>query len=504
MSVEQIRSQQNVSNSRGSLIPATSTGHNENSRTYGPGRRAVIFGIAGAGIAAIAATSPERARAVNAPSTGKTQTVTARPVARDVGDERTYQALSASDLNPTGFYLPPDKKLTVSVAKASADEHILVVGAPDAETDKDKQKVREYPLEVGENEVEDPYGGPLYWKVLGDKGYLKATLDAPARRMPFFIHGTTTESEFQDQLDERDTPYAEYISSHAMVTVQIEAARRFRGENHVELMSTFEDIVAAEDAFAGLDDKIARDARLDYRYHFITRAESIEGVGAYATHGHMLFPSPIQDRLLTVDALRMRGWGVYHELGHQHQQTAYKPTSLTETTVNWYALAVNRKFGTLYGQAPRLHVVEDSTGESVWTSAPPKIGSKGVAFTDTFSQMEQLVMFEQLRLVYGDSMYQDLHKLVRKEKPETGDYEDEEYRISMLVYYLSKAAGEDLRDFAEAWGLSWSKSIDKEISKLKLPQPEEDLTDVRDDDGEAAMAHVLSSKKLMKANDIPR
>jgi hypothetical protein len=332
---------------------------------------------AGAGVA-LMATAP-RADAMSSPSTSRKQTIAAAVPAQDVETLRTYQSLSASDLNPTGFYLAKKTELEVTVTKATADDHILVVGAPDAEIDEDKQQPREYPLEPGTNTVEDPYGGPIYFKVLGEKGYLVATLGEEAERMPYFIHGTTTEAEFQDQLDSRDTPYVELVSSHALVTVQAEAAQRFRGENHAKLMSTFEDIIGVEDGLAGLDDTSATHARLDHRYHFVTRAAGIEGIGAYATHGHMLFPAPIQDRLLTVDALRLRGWGVYHELGHQHQQTAYKPTALTESTVNWYSLAVNRKFSNLYGQAPRLHVPGTARGNPC--GPPPRPSSSRTTWT---------------------------------------------------------------------------------------------------------------------------
>src|SRR5699024_8085913 len=42
-------------------------------------------------------------------------------------DGRTYQALSASDLQPTGFYLAPETELEVTVLNATGEEHLLVV-----------------------------------------------------------------------------------------------------------------------------------------------------------------------------------------------------------------------------------------------------------------------------------------------------------------------------------------------------------------------------------------
>ncbi|MCG7310869.1 M60 family metallopeptidase [Brachybacterium sp. ACRRE] len=461
-------------------------------------RRTVLLGAAVTAAGVAGGAAPD-AGAASAPSVSRTQTVAAFPSARDVARDRTYQSLSASDLHPSGFHLPADTVLTVEVAAATAETCRLVVGAPDAEADEAKRDPREYDLDVGENVVKDPYGGPLYWKAIGASGRLEATVGESAQRMPCFAHGTTTEGEFQDQLVSRGTPFVELVSAHALVTVQREAALRFRGEDHARLMATFEDLIAIEDAFAGLDGATAVDARLDNRYHFVTRPERIEGVGALATHGHMVFPAPIQDRLLTVEGLRMRGWGIYHELGHQHQQTVYRPTALGESTVNWYSLAVNRAFGVKYGQAPRLHTPE-SNGETVWTSAPAKIGSRSVDFLTSFTPMEQLVMYEQLRLAYGTDLFPDVHRLVRAEKPNPGDYWDSGYRLGMLVLYLSKAAGEDLREFAAQWGIAYDSAFDAKIDALGLPEPAKDLTKIRDDEGAARMADIRSSASLREAN----
>ncbi|WP_198683987.1 M60 family metallopeptidase [Brachybacterium sp. YJGR34] len=417
------------------------------------------------------------------------QTVQAFPRAREVGDTRTYQALSASDLNPSGFYLAPDTALTIAVKEATAEENLLVVGAPDAENDPDQRTPREYPLREGENTVNDPYGGPVYWKVIGEGGQLRARLGQAAQHMPYYLHGRTTEAEFQEQLDARPTPYVEMVSDHALVTLQRSAALRFREEDHVALLDTLEQVIAIEDDIAGLDGSSPLHARLDHRFHLVTRAASIEGIGAYATHGHTLYPEPIQDRLLEVSTLRLNGWGVYHELGHQHQQTPYKPTALTESTVNWYSLAVNREFAIQYGQPPRLHVPE-SNGQTVWESAIPKVGTPGVDFLESFSVMEHLVMYEQLRLAYGLQFFRDVHRLVREEKPDSGHYGDNDHRLAMLVLYFSKAAQRDLRGYTSAWGIRYGEEFDAMIDALGLPEPEQDLTAIRDEEGAERLAEL--------------
>lgn len=464
-------------------------------------RRGVLAGATTLGAAALGAAGARPAHAMSAATAERTQTVAAEPLARQAGDERLFQFLSASDLHPTGYYLAPGQSLRIRVSNDTASEYSkIVVGAPDGPTDPDQWASREYDLRKGSVRITDPYGGPLYWKVIGTTGYLTATLGDAAEPMPYFIHGTTTESEFQQQLDSRDTPYVQLVTAHALISMQREAALRFRDEDHLRLLSTFEEMIRIEDGEAGLDDTTATHARLANRYHFVTRMEGIDGIGAFAKHGHMLFPEPILDRLLMVDRLRLRGWGPYHELGHQHQQTPYRPTEFNEVTVNIYSLAVNRAFWK-YGQSPRLHDPE-SNGKSVWESAPPKIGADGVNFIDDFTGMEKLVMFEQLRLAYGSGFQPTVHRLVRDERPDPGSWDDPGYRLGNFALYYSKAAGHDLREFFAKWGLPYDPAFDDRIAALGLPTPDRDLTAIRDEEGAARAAHVMASPELRRRNGL--
>ncbi|GAA1118932.1 hypothetical protein GCM10009630_15900 [Kribbella jejuensis] len=54
--------------------------------------------------------------------------------------------------------------------------------------------------------------------------------------MLYFVLGRTGEDDFQRQLDERATPYAELVSPHVMITVERASALTYRAENHTELL----------------------------------------------------------------------------------------------------------------------------------------------------------------------------------------------------------------------------------------------------------------------------
>ncbi|MFJ5958057.1 M60 family metallopeptidase [Paenarthrobacter sp. NPDC092416] len=431
------------------------------------------------------------------PSQSRSQIVTALPDAHGFEEDRLQIALCNTNLQSTGFYLPANTALTVSVKAMTASEAILVIGAPDADARPEFKKPREYLLKKGKNVITDAGGGVIYYKVVGDSGYVSATLDAVAQPMPYFVYGRTSELEFQRQLDERPTPFVELVSSHATVTVERASALRYRSENHSELMFTFEDLISIEDATSGYDGSSPIHARQAHPYHLVGYPSAIANVGAYATHGHTSFPPPIQDRLLTVEGLRMRGWGIYHELGHQHQQVTYKPTSLTEVTVNIYSLAVNASFAKKYGQQPRLHVPDATTGLTPWESAVPLIGSEGAVYGITFDGMERLVMFEQLRLGFKN-FWPTLHKIIREERPPKGDYWDEEFRLRNFVVWASKAAKADLSDFFLKWGFVVDDDARARIAAVGLIPPVTDPTTIRDET-QLMLAKQIQAQKSLAA-----
>lgn len=461
------------------------------------GRRGLLAGAAALTVGGVAAGVPSAAHADSRSHQSRTQIVAAKISARTTELDRTLCALSASDLRSTGFYLPPDTALDVHVHTGTAADPRLVVGAPDADPDEALRTPREYPLHRGHNTITDPGGGVIYYKVVGDSGYVRATLGEQAQPMPYFVYGSTREPVFQRQLDERTTPYVELITERAMITIERASALRYRNEDHTALLATYNKIIDIEDVtVAGMSGGTPANARLVHPYHFVGFPGAISGVGAYATHGHMSFPVPIQDRLLTLQGLRMSGWGIYHELGHQHQQTPYKPADMTEVTVNIYSLGVNAAFAKMYGQVPRLHDPDADTGLTPWQTAVDKIGIEGNDYFDDFDPYEKLVMFEQLRLSFPN-FWPDLHRMVREERPDPGDWQDPDntaYRHEMMVVLFSKNAGYDLTDFLSAWGFPVDAQARSKVDALGLDKPPTDPTTVRDEE-QAGLARRLLARR---------
>jgi hypothetical protein len=295
--------------------------------------------------------------------------------------------------------------------------------------------------------------------------------------MPVFALDHTQEADFQRQLDTyTDVPVVELHGPRSIVTLTRDGALQYRGEDHAALLRLIEQIIEAESDISGLDSSKPVHRPKAGGYHFTEVSVVPSGVGAYATHGYNGFPRAYLDRATTVQGLLTRGWGLYHELGHLHQQMAYKPTGLTEVTVNIYSLAVQRALG----QRSNLLTVDPKTGLTYFQSAQAKFGTAGLTYEKSFGSYEQLVPLRQLELAFGDDFWPRMHKLVREENPQS-DYTETAKRYRALATYASRVAEHDLTDF---FVTTWAFPIDAqgraELAALNLPKPSVDPATLTD------------------------
>ncbi|MFD9940800.1 M60 family metallopeptidase [Nonomuraea sp. NPDC059023] len=371
---------------------------------------------------------------------------------------RLQQALRTTDFHHTGVYLPAAAKLIVEVTTKDGLAPTLHVGAPDTHPDIAYKNPRAYPLTSGVNTVEDAGGGMVYLSMIGAGEQARVRFVSGGLDAPVFRLGRTTEADFQAQLDRlAGVPQAELVSGRAIVTVTREGILQWREQDHAAHLRLLESIIDAHAAISGL----RASERAPLPFHLVEAPRMPTGAGAYATHGWTAYPRTYLDRLLTVEGLRTRGWGVYHELGHQHQQMAYKPGDLTEVTVNIYALAAQRALG----QQSNLTKPDAKTGLTPYQSAQPKLP---VADFTKLGAFEKLVPFRQLELAFTEEFWPRLHRLVRAENPPS-DWTETAKRWGYLAVYTSRIAGRDLSGFWTRWGAPLTLEWLDRVAALGLP-----------------------------------
>ncbi|MFE7039674.1 M60 family metallopeptidase [Streptomyces atratus] len=433
------------------------------------GRRSVLAAAAGAGAAIALGTGTARATTADTSVSQGARpvhlTVTARPAA-EAERLRLGQALRGSEFQPTGLYVPAGTPLSLTVQPYDDLLPTLWIGAWDYYGEITEP--RSYPLTAGANTVTDPHGGPVYLTLAGRGERAGVLVRSGAVPMPVFALGRTSEADYQQQLDTLTaSPYVELHAPHTILTLTREGALLYRGEDHAALLGLVETITDSHARISGLDGSRPVHRRKAGPYHFTEVSKVPAGVGAYATHGYNGFPRAYLDRATTVEGLRTRGWGLYHELGHLHQQFAYKPGGLTEVTVNIYSLAAQRTLK----QPSNLLTVDATTGLTYFQSAQRKFGTAGLSYEKSFGAYEKLVPLRRLELAFGDDFWPRLHKLVREENPQS-QYTENDKRYRALATCSSRVAGYDLTDFfVNTWAFPIDATGKAELAALNLPKP---------------------------------
>ncbi|MBC9713331.1 hypothetical protein H9Y04_12200 [Streptomyces sp. TRM66268-LWL] len=430
-----------------------------------PGRRAVLTAAAAAGVSALLPTArPAGAASIQA----VTLNLTARTSA---ASQRTRLAcaMPASDYLATGAYVPAGVRVTLAVSAPDGLVPKAVVGIPDPYG----TNARSYTLSAGTNTLTDAHGGPLQLIFIGSGEQAAVTLGTGILAMPTFVHGTTSESTFQWQLD--NYPGAGYVqlrSAHALVTLSRATALTYRGENHATLLDAYETVLASHATFSGLSGTTGLHARNPLPYHFVNVTKVPDGWGAFASSsGFMGFPDASVVNLASESRLRTAAWGTYHELGHQHQQSAVKPAALTEVTNNLYALYAQRTLGL----TSRL-LTKNGSGLDEYDQAFAARNA-GTAYAD-LPVWAKLVPLWQLYLASGVGLWQLVHRHIRTDNPPAATDAD---RYDNLAVYASRAMGRDLTGFfADRWRYPLTASGRSRIAALGLNPPSSDLSTLRE------------------------
>ncbi|MFD6178583.1 MULTISPECIES: M60 family metallopeptidase [unclassified Isoptericola] len=418
--------------------------------------------------------------------------VSPRESADDSGVRLRLAYTGATDLQPTGTYLEPGEQVTINVkAHLKGDDGLpsVAIGVPEAQLDENgkRLKTRILALTPGKNTITDTYGGPVYLVWHGDndsKSTAKVTIGKAAEQMATFTLGETTEREFQRELDQHTAPFVELVGDDSMMTFYRYQVLPFRDENHAKLMRTLDRIVRIEDKVAGYGSAGPESERPEGPHHLVGYPGNLPGAWAQAWLQFTTYSEGGLDAVLTVDGLRERGWGVAHELGHQHQNTSTTPARTVEVVANVFALAVQRRFTEDYGQQPRLRAITKD-GTSRWDQAMAALDA-GIDSYDDDVRGSDMIPFEQLRLAFGEDYITRWHTMVRQD-PTTFQtlYSDDGHSPEAdlqlwqnLVYATSLATHHDLADFWTTWGVTVTDETKNKIDHL--PQPTVDPTTLRE------------------------
>ncbi|MDF2516834.1 MAG: hypothetical protein K0R59_2130 [Sphingobacterium sp.] len=425
--------------------------------------------------------------------------------------------------NMTGVYLPKGKHIVIVDGIATGKEVNLVVPnwlrkAPNPqEPTKDPKgwglEKQEFRLHNGVNIIQlNDYGSLAYIDYFSDE---------PEKENPITVHFPTGQvngyfdlktqgnKEWDSLIDHAVFPIMDAKGEHIQTAYPIEAMKKYAYGKGVELIRNYDSLLFRQHRLMGLEKykKVPKNrilARVNYNYYMFRDGDGVAYMGDKVGYAMRMVVDPAS--VIKGDPC----WGFSHEVGHVHQtRPMFNWGGLGEVSNNLFSLYVTRSFGN------KTRVSEQNNFEK----AKASIIEKRISYLSDPDVFNRLIPFWQLQLYFEGigkrpDFYADLFEAFRqqnKSKPSRRGRSDWSSDRMMgernpAVHQLNfvKTACEvakiDLTDFFDKYGFFYVGTLEyddygkytytmtqemvdeckKAIKNMNLPQPEVDLTTLRD------------------------
>ena len=308
---------------------------------------------------------------------------------------------------------------------------------------------RSWPLSQRTMEVASPFGGLIYIEAprQGGAGSIELTI-ANAIPAAFYELGKTGLAQWRSQIRQHPAPWAELAGRRVILTVPADAIRKL--DDPQALMQFWDGVIDRCAELAG----IPADRPHPERYVADVQISAGYMHSGYPIMTHLDAAAAMVD-LNWLKSGREPVWGLYHEVGHNHQSSDWTFDGTVEVTVNLFT----------------RYVLENACGIPLpkQRSIDPKKVQAYLAAPD-FEQWKQdpflaLAMYDRIIAEFGwDAIRKTIAEyrtLPADQRPKT----DAQKRDQWMVR-LSRTTGRNLGPFFAAWGVPVSEEARKEVAKL--------------------------------------
>jgi len=375
---------------------------------------------------------------------------------------------AAPDWHSTGLYAAPGEVVTVTVPAKAVGKglHVRIGCHRDSLWRHDAwrrapQVCRRFAIKETATRAASAFGGPVYVEVpRGCRlGTVKAVV-AGAVEMPYYVHGRTDPAAWRQSIRKRPAPWAELASEKVILTLPSAVVRNL---DDPAAVMTFWDRVL--DACADL---AARPRRRDRPERYVADVQISAG---YMHSGYpimtLLDMPPV---MVDVDRLKRNAhggvWGLFHELGHNHQSGDWTFRGTVEVTVNLFTMYV---LETVCGLDPtRCH-------GAISEATRAKKMRQYLADPD-FAKWQRdpflgLIMYIQMQKAFGwdafKKVFAEYRTLKQAERPRSDDAKRDQWMVR-----FSRTVGRDLGPFFAAWHVPVSDAAREKIAALPDWMPE--------------------------------
>lgn len=370
---------------------------------------------------------------------------------------------------PTGLYAAPGETLAVEVPANAAPGLRVVINVhtdpltPESGNVKNVGEYRRPPLvtstfelEPGVNAVRSAFGGMVVLESTQHADEVNVIDVHGGIAQPRFVRGLTSSDNWRARRTLR-APYAVLEGEHMVLVVPSTQIRSL--DDPAAVLARYDHVATRTLELSGLDADAPEHEPYDGRHWFVTDRQINHG------YGHAGFPVMVVPawNLARQDAFG-DGWGVWHELGHNHQQFRLWSTRFgTEVNVNIFSLDLNETYQSdgRIGPAATKMVAQLLQGPISWEA----VGD----LTD------QLVFFAQPTWATpkGYDMYATVFRGFRELSDERARQveQTDQLKTDYLYRFMSEGAALDLVGHFERWGFSPSQAAKGDVAALGLSAP---------------------------------
>jgi len=379
------------------------------------------------------------------------------------GVSRTLEVDTATPRwHSTGLYAVPGKPIKVTTSQRGVDAGLrLRIGAhTDAlwhlnEWKRAPEISMSVPISAPETVAASSFGGLVYIdvpKATESKAVLR--IDG-AVAAPHYVHGTTTLDQWKS-VRNSPGPWAELESSKIILTVPSLLVRKLQDPK--SLMDFWDKVADACADFAAIPRKRQSAER------FVADVQISAGYmhSGYPIMTHLDAAPRMVDLAYLTDKAKGGDWGMFHEIGHNHQESDWTFDGTGEVTNNLFTLYI---IETVVGRSPgyRVRFTEDQILETFrkhrLARAPfDKWKSDPFLALTMYIQLQQTFGWEPFKKVFAE-----YRKLPQNERPKN----DAEKRDQWMVRF-SRTVGKNLGPFFVAWGIPVSAGALDSLTDLPV------------------------------------
>lgn len=393
---------------------------------------------------------------------------------------RTHRQILC-DYQPAGLYVRRGETISVSVSELDEDYKLsTMIGFKPMWGNRNKTQENE--LQNGENTVKVTQDGPLWFIFVKRRGFDDdpSTVEISVKggkAIPLYVVGETEDEDWENDLSTMtDAPFVQLISHRASVTITYPDYMKKPIDDVEAVFETIHKVLDLEDEVAGFDGSSPENKPTRNRIHFaIDLYSTPTEAEKYYLYASAYFIGMKRSNFdeLTVDLDKK--WGIWHEVGHLHQQRSWTWSSISEISVNIFSLYVQEHFG----EPSKLSEKDGRSGLTHFENARKYIADPEKNFlvrnpADYNEFFSKLAMFYQLRAVYGWDLYKRLHQYFRKQPYVYNPKETDADKANKFVYAICLVGKNDLVPFFKKWGLNIDAATTQKIAALRLPLPKTD------------------------------